>query len=233
MQLYMYWTPTGFWEVSLTFLAALVGSYIVISFGEHQIHKHLMHRKRLPRRIYEVCRPLRSLVDDHIHLHHSSWYRNTVMSDDDYDPRNDIEIGPKETLTLLTFSSPFWIFLLYTCPLAGGTFLVSVLLHNRLWNPLHRTMHMPEDSFFTHWRVYMWLTRHHFMHHEQPNRNFNIFFPFADFVLGTAAKPEWHHVRAMVKLGYIRPRRPEVAVMVRRGIESARQAAFAGAAPLG
>jgi sterol desaturase/sphingolipid hydroxylase (fatty acid hydroxylase superfamily) len=32
------------------------------------------------------------------------------------------------------------------------------------------------------------LARHHYLHHRYPNKNFNVVFPLADYVLGTNAR---------------------------------------------
>jgi sterol desaturase/sphingolipid hydroxylase (fatty acid hydroxylase superfamily) len=49
-------------------------------------------------------------------------------------------------------------------------------------------MHKPEDRFFAHWPAYKFLARHHYLHHRYPNKNFNVVFPLADYVLRTNAR---------------------------------------------
>jgi len=49
-------------------------------------------------------------------------------------------------------------------------------------------MHKPEQRFFSTWPIYKFLARYHWLHHRSPDKNFNVVFPLADYVLGTLAK---------------------------------------------
>ena len=82
-------------------------------------------------------------------------------------------------------------------------FVASAFAHNRLWNALHRQMHIPEDVFFKDWKVYRFLARYHFMHHQMNGRNFNVVCPLADFVLCRTAKPRVRDIRNMLTLGLL------------------------------
>jgi hypothetical protein len=77
-------------------------------------------------------------------------------------------------------------------------------------------MHIPKQAFFRNWGAFQFLARHHFMHHEQVDKNFNVVFPLADFVLGSVARPTLGNVREMMRLGYLAPRRPLSAAQLER-----------------
>ena len=38
------------------------------------------------------------------------------------------------------------------------------------------------------WTIYRFLARYHWLHHRYPDKNFNVVFPLADYVLGTRAR---------------------------------------------
>jgi len=62
-------------------------------------------------------------------------------------------------------------------------------LHHWLWNKIHLEMHKPELSIFSTRPIYKFLARHHWLHHRYRDKNFNVVFPFADYVLGQAFEP--------------------------------------------
>jgi sterol desaturase/sphingolipid hydroxylase (fatty acid hydroxylase superfamily) len=51
-------------------------------------------------------------------------------------------------------------------------------------------MHKPEERVFKNWSAYKFLAEYHWLHHRYPNKNFNVVLPFADYVLGTCARPK-------------------------------------------
>lgn len=85
-------------------------------------------------------------------------------------------------------------------------FEVVVALHHIVWNAIHLQMHKPEPVFFEDWRIYKWLTTHHYMHHLHPDRNFNVTFPLADYVLGTVHKPTQAELQEMNRLQMVEQR---------------------------
>ena len=64
-----------------------------------------------------------------------------------------------------------------------------MIFHHWAWNKIHLEMHKPEQRVFSTWPVYKFLARHHCLHHRHLDRNFNVVFPLADYVLGTRAGP--------------------------------------------
>ena len=67
-------------------------------------------------------------------------------------------------------------------------FVAVVVFHHWACNKIHLEMHKPEQRGFSRWPIYRFLARYHCVHHRHPNRNFNVVFPLADFVLGTSAR---------------------------------------------
>ena len=64
----------------------------------------------------------------------------------------------------------------------------GMIFHHWAWNKLHLEMHKPERRVFSTWPVYTFLARYHCLHHRHLDRNFNVVFPLADYVLGTSAR---------------------------------------------
>jgi len=56
------------------------------------------------------------------------------------------------------------------------------------------------------------------MHHQLTNKNYNIVFPLADYIVGTNVKPRIGDLCQMLYLGYLTPRsaRVKAKVEVRR-----------------
>ena len=65
------------------------------------------------------------------------------------------------------------------------TFVAVMVFHHWAWNKIHLEMHKPEQRVFSTWPIYRLLARYHCLHHKHVNRNFNVVFPLADYVLGT------------------------------------------------
>src|SRR5262249_52330728 len=81
-------------------------------------------------------------------------------------------------------------------------FLSVVTSHHWIWNQIHLEMHKPEGKFFREWPIYKFLARHHYLHHRHQNKNFNVVFPFADYVLRTNARANEADRAEMQRLGY-------------------------------
>lgn len=195
--------------ITINILAAcgwVTFSYLYISLGEHQIHKRLMHSKRLPAWVYRTFPYILQAYEAHGVRHHRIWYRSFDHEPDPVGREENLPIPMKETLLMLVGSFPLWypIFLVSTS--GGFVFLATVLVHNRLWSAFHRQMHIPLPVFYQDWAVYRFLAINHFLHHQDNRRNFNVVFPFADLLLGTQARPTRADLRELMRLGYIEPR---------------------------
>ncbi len=80
-------------------------------------------------------------------------------------------------------------------------FIAVVTFHHWVWNKIHLEMHKPEQRKFSHWPVYKFLARYHWLHHKYPNKNFNVVFPLADYLLGTSVQASSSDIEQMKKLG--------------------------------
>jgi hypothetical protein len=82
-------------------------------------------------------------------------------------------------------------------------FLAVVTFHHWIWNNIHLEMHKPTRSFFSTWPAYKFLARHHYLHHRYQDKNFNVVFPFADYVLRTNAHASKTDLDEMNVLGLL------------------------------
>jgi hypothetical protein len=93
-------------------------------------------------------------------------------------------------------------------------FVAVMTFHHWAWNKIHLEMHKPEQRSFSAWPVYKFLARHHCLHHRYPNRNFNVVFPLADYVLGTHARANEDDLKFMQQAGLL-SRTPERSAAAR------------------
>jgi hypothetical protein len=195
-------------------------SYVYISIGEHQIHKRLMHRKKLPAWVYRQFPYVLDAFEAHAVRHHTRWYREFDYEPDPVGRNENIPIPLKESLLMLVAAFPLWSPIFWVSTFGGCVFIATAFLHNNLWSVLHRQMHIPRDVFFRDWALYRFVAMNHFMHHQDTNRHLNVAFPFADFLFGTRTQPRFGDIREMLRLGYIKPR----SELAKRWIRRTRQA---------
>jgi hypothetical protein len=187
--------------VIITFLGQSLGwlvfSALIISFIEHQVHCHMMHRPGFMSRFTSA---FKRTFEAHALNHHK--YYSPIFSEEPIGSGEDKEIrltvikGPIKTLPVILLIAAFsWQ--------GALIFTATVLFHHWAWNKIHLEMHMPAGRSFGKWPVYLFLARHHYLHHKYQNKNFNVVFPFADYVLGTNAHATKQDLIAMAAEGFL------------------------------
>ena len=83
----------------------------------------------------------------------------------------------------------------------AAVFVGAMCFHHWMWNTIHLEMHKPQQRVFSTWRIYKFLARHHWLHHRYRDKNFNVVFPLADYVLGTSAPIKAVDAEHMRRLG--------------------------------
>ncbi|MCB9469874.1 MAG: sterol desaturase family protein [Candidatus Obscuribacterales bacterium] len=173
-----------------------IGGWIVIccifmSFVEHQVHSRLMHKQNfLSRRSASFKRTFEA----HAITHHKHYLK--IFSDEPVPPGEDKEIrltvrkAPIKALPVALVLALFsW---------KGALILIgTVTAHHWIWNKIHLEMHKPEQKPFSNWPIYKFLARYHYLHHKYPDRNFNVVFPLADYILGTHANAREADLQSM------------------------------------
>lgn len=162
-------------------------SAVIMSFIEHQVHQKLMHKRSIE--------PFRKTFEAHAITHHTKHYLK-VFSDEPVPRGEDKEIQmttAKAPIKALTVAIPL-AFISWHGSLA---FILTVTFHHWVWNNIHLEMHKPEGKAFSKWPIYKFLARYHWLHHRYPDKNLNVVFPLADYVLGTSAKATEEDERRM------------------------------------
>jgi hypothetical protein len=169
----------------------LVASCILMSFIEHQVHCRLMHRKNF---LSERTASFRRTMEAHAVVHHKHYSK--IFHDEPVPPGEDREIrlnvhkAPGKAL-------PFAALIALVSWQGALIFVGVVVFHHWAWNKIHLEMHKPEGRGFSKWPVYHFLSRYHWLHHRYPDKNFNVVFPFADYILGTSARATEADLKAM------------------------------------
>ncbi len=204
--------------ILLHVLCTAVASAFFISFGEFAIHRHLMHRQRLPRWLYTVIPDLRAQFKNHAILHHGTFYKEFDHEPDPAGKTFNVRILWGDRMRLQLTFLPLTILLGFTISWAAAlTFAGSVLIHNYVWGLVHMQMHVPQDNcWFAKTAYFRFISRHHFMHHQNTSKNYNVVLPFADFVLRRVKRPQPSDVRELLRLGHLSPLQPGSASRLER-----------------
>ncbi len=161
----------------------LVFSCVLMSFIEHQVHAQLMHRRNY---FSDRSAKYKRVFEAHAIKHHGHY--SNIFSDEPVPEGEDEEI--RLTVSKAPMKSIPAAALIAFFSWQGAIIFVGVItFHHWAWNKIHLEMHKPERRGFSKWPIYKFLSRYHWLHHRYPNKNFNVVFPFADYILGTVAKP--------------------------------------------
>lgn len=164
-------------------MVSLVGWFfaacILMSFIEHQVHSRLMHKQNwLSLRTAAFEKTFKA----HAVVHHKHYSK--IFSDEPVPPGEDREIRMNPGKGMLK-AIPIAVVLSLLSWKLALLFVPVVGLHHWIWNKIHLEMHKPEKRSFSNWAAYKFLARYHCLHHRYPDKNFNVVFPFADYILGT------------------------------------------------
>lgn len=170
-------------------------SCVLMSFIEHQVHKRLMHRKNF---LSARTAAFKRMFEAHALVHHGHY--TDIFSDEPVAPGEDKEI--RLTVRKAPIKAiPFAALIALVSWQGAAVFVAAMVFHHWAWNKIHLEMHKPEQKVFSTWRVYRFLARRHCLHHRHQNKNFNVVFPLADYVLGTNAKATDGDLKYMARWG--------------------------------
>ncbi len=177
------------------FILQIIGwfifSCVLMSFIEHQVHSKLMHKKTVA---------FNRAFSAHAIEHHGHYSK--IFADEPVAPGEDKEI--RLTVHKAPIKAiPFALLIALVSWPGAIVFVATVCFHHWVWNKIHLQMHKPEKRLFQDWMAYKFLARYHYLHHQYPNKNFNVVFPFADYVLGTNAHARRSDVKGMYRSGLL------------------------------
>lgn len=196
------------------FIAVLV-CMPVFSITEVVAHGYLMHKKLFPPVVHRLLPKVEDFYQRHEVRHHNKFYRQFDYEPDPVGKYDNLRFRRSHYLVIGILLAPFAFTLMYISPVSAVMFVICCVVHNLVWSLVHTQMHIPKDVFWKDWAYFRLLARHHFMHHQDPSRNFNIVIPMADYLIGTYKKPEFGDIREMIRLGYIKPKTSTVRRMVK------------------
>jgi hypothetical protein len=160
---------------------ALLASIPYGSFFEWLLHRNIMHRKTWISYPFEL----------HAMLHHKIFRHDETYHAQNEEMKGHVTFVPRDYILLLLVNTPVFltIELAFHIPILLGGWL-GCLLYLAAFDLLHWSFHVPEQSRVWMWGWVRWLKEHHRLHHRYQNRNLNVVFPLADFVLGTRVSKE-------------------------------------------
>jgi hypothetical protein len=186
---------------------------------EWWIHKNVMHR------LVDVW-ALRAIYDRHTRQHHQYFTDNEMTVDSTREWR--IIFFPWRALfTFMALGTPFALGLAWLVNAnAGYILMVTIVGQYLIYETFHYCCHVHENWFVRNMPFVNTIRRHHTAHHNygiMMNRNMNLTFPIADWVMGTSDLDrglvghifngyDESHVRAELRPTIERFRRPDAPV---------------------
>ena len=195
---------TGFWtELALS----VVFSAVYLSLLEHQLHRCLMHQRRLPETMYRLVPMLDRIFYNHAILHHKTYYRRFDFEADPRGKHLNLRLTRREVIPLYVIHLPIFL-LVGSFSIVGAVTLAACgALQMFTWNLIHPEMHIPSGARFSRCRLFRYLSRHHYLHHQHPTKHFNIVLPLGDLLMGTRTTPNATETRELIRLGTYGDRR--------------------------
>jgi hypothetical protein len=154
---------------------------LLANFFEWRVHKHVLHRRRWP---------LQYIYDQHTPMHHM------IYVEDDMALRSVAEfrlvlIPAAGVLGIVVAAAPFALAVgHFWSAAAGWLFLVTASSYMVAYEVLHLCYHAPHHTLIGRSRIIRFLAKWHSKHHDprfMQRWNFNVIFPFFDFLMGTMA----------------------------------------------
>jgi hypothetical protein len=156
---------------------AFVVYFVCLSFFEWWFHRFMFHSPKINKRTFRA----------HTLIHHQDFK---------YEPESYEWRAPREKkhiamdwwslpLFIVTLSPAFILmqFLTKLPTFWGG--LAAVVVYYTVYESLHYLMHVPGKYAIERTSFFQFVKEHHRVHHKYMLRNLNVFFPFADIVMGT------------------------------------------------
>jgi hypothetical protein len=156
---------------------AFVVYFVCLSFFEWWFHKFMFHSPKINKRTFR----------EHTLIHHQE-FKHEPSSYEWHAPREKKNIAmdwwslPLFVATL----TPAFLLMQYLTKIPtywGG--IAAVVVYYAIYEFLHYLMHVPGKYAIEKTRFFQFVKEHHRVHHKHMLRNLNVFFPFADLVMGT------------------------------------------------
>lgn len=149
---------------------------------EWWIHKYVMHR------LVDVW-ALRAIYDRHTRQHHQ-YFSDNVMTVDSTREFRIIFFPWRALFTFMAMGIPFALALAWAINgNAGYILMITIVGQYLIYETFHFCCHCHENWFVRNMPLVNTIRRHHTAHHNMGimmERNMNLTFPIADWVMGTS-----------------------------------------------
>lgn len=169
-------SSTVAYSQAVSFLCCLA----YLSFFEWTLHRYVLHSK-----FFLVSYPYRL----HQEIHHGLFGHDETFHALDENMRSHITFVARDYILLTLVNAPIYALAEWLCgrPIFFGC-LAATLAYLQAFNSLHLAFHVPANSWLQRRRWFLWLKKHHRIHHRRHDRNLNVVVPLADLMLGTMEK---------------------------------------------
>lgn len=164
----------------LIFIVALALGLVYASFFEWSLHKYLMHSDRwmsYPHRAHQ--------------LEHHEYFKadgSYFLADETHpaEHRDHLTFAWWNAPLLVVLHAPLFALAAWIGGAAAAAGVFGALLaYYALYETLHYYMHVPKDRWVERTAWFGFIQEHHRLHHVYFQRNLNVVFPIADYLLGT------------------------------------------------
>jgi hypothetical protein len=168
-------------------LATVPFAILFGSEGEWRLHKHLMHKA-----LFGFTYPRRA----HAQVHHGEFRANELYHLGERGPevREKITMAWWNSIVIIALGGlpvyiPSYFVGVLWWPAAGWAIALTCVavwyFNYGVYELFHYCFHHPRGYFFEKWALFRWMNGHHLLHHQDPQCNLNVVFPFADWWHGT------------------------------------------------
>jgi hypothetical protein len=159
--------------------------YAFIGIIEYLAHRYPMHRPTLSKYFGDRIGYLKRTYSDHAVLHHSEYYSCFNYEEDPVGKFQNLRLTAETTVAIIVlFALPMF----FIDQITGIYLGCAAIIHAALWNLAHSEMHLANKPWFARTALYRLLEWHHFLHHQHPNKNFNVLFLLWDILFATRAR---------------------------------------------
>ena len=166
---------------------AIVTGVVQASFFEWAFHRYWLHRPWLPK----DCFTTHTLIHHQLCKHDDTFH---VVEEEQHEALTFAWWGG---ITIVGINTLPWAVAAWVMSAAGATFpmtafaitfAATMFVYYLGYEGFHFLMHKPTMPVIENSRFFLYLKKHHRIHHVYMDRNLNVLFPFADLVLGTLVR---------------------------------------------
>jgi sterol desaturase/sphingolipid hydroxylase (fatty acid hydroxylase superfamily) len=186
-------------ELKIHVLVSVLVVYVLIALGEYTYHRFVAHM--MPLRWLRWVPFWRQRCKKHMR-HHCRYYRIFNYEPDPVGRFLDLKVTLLTSCIVIVLATvPAYLI----DPITGVVAFAGSVMHSVLFNLVHSEVHLNDSRVLREHAVFRYWESQHFLHHLQPDKNFDGVFPLFDRLVGTLAKPTEADLILMRKtLGYVR-----------------------------